>query len=151
MNPQVAQAPIVVVDDNETDVFFLEHRLHSAGVLHPLTHLEDGMDAIRHFEECSNAAGGPASQPWLIFVDLKMPRMDGFELLTWMRARGFGEHATLVVLSTSDEPCDIERATALGAHRYLVKYPQPAVLADIVAFASSRAAQRTWSSVGTDR
>lgn len=133
---RVSLAPILVVDDNPTDVFFLEHRLRAAGVTTPLVHAEDGIEAIERLEQFSaHHAGMP---PWLMFVDLKMPRMDGFEVLSWLAEHRLTGRMTVVVLSTSDEPEDVERAQQLGAHRYLVKYPRPAELAEVVAFARSR-------------
>jgi CheY-like chemotaxis protein len=138
MNTQIERTPILVVDDNPTDVFFLEHRLHAAGILHPLQHVEDGIEAIRALERCNSEGANTPTLPWLMFLDLKMPRMDGFEVLTWLKDHGITDRTTVVVVSTSDEPKDIERATRLGAHRFLVKYPLPSQLAEVVALAQQR-------------
>jgi CheY-like chemotaxis protein len=127
---------IVTVDDNLTDVFFLERRLRAANVNNPLHHLEDGFAAIEWFETVFST--NVRNFPWLVFVDLKMPRMDGFEVLRWLRNRGLLEQMTVVVLSTSDEPVDMARAATLGAHRFLVKYPQPEVLREVAEFAAQR-------------
>lgn len=137
MNAPIDRIPIFVVDDNPTDVFFLEYRLHAAGIIYPLQHIEDGTEAVRLLESRMS----PSSDlplPWLIFLDLKMPRMDGFEVLTWLNDHGVTERSTVVVVSTSDEPKDIDRATRLGAHRFLIKYPRPSQLADVVALAQRR-------------
>lgn len=138
MNTDVALSPILVADDSPTDLFFLQRRLQSAGIKNPLQHVEDGMEAKRLLERYCAPAPSDATMPRLLFVDLKMPRMDGFELLGWMRERGLLDLITVAVLSTSDEPTDVERAYRLGAHRFLVKYPRPADLADVVALAKSR-------------
>jgi CheY-like chemotaxis protein len=137
MNPQIERTPILVADDNPTDVFFLERRLHTVGILNPLRHFEDGAEAIRAFERYDTSTVD-ALLPWLLFLDLKMPGMDGFAVLAWLHERHWHERMTIVVLTTSDEPADMRRATQLGAHHYLIKYPQPARLAEIVAFATAR-------------
>ncbi len=137
MDVHTPLSPILVVDDNPTDVFFLEYRLRAAGVTTPLEHVEDGIEAMQRLERYL-ADAHDATMPRLLFLDLKMPRMDGFELLSWLAERRLASRMTIAVLSTSDEPKDVERAQRLGAHRYLVKYPQPAELAEVVALASQR-------------
>ncbi len=138
MNPDVPLLPILVADDSPTDLFFLQRRLQSAGIKNPLQHVEDGIEARRLLERICVAPLDPAA-PRLLFLDLKMPRMDGFELLGWIRDRGLFDWLTVAVVSTSDEPSDIERAQRLGAHRFLVKYPRPSELAEVVGLAVSRA------------
>jgi CheY-like chemotaxis protein len=142
MTTDVPLSPILVADDNSTDLFFLQHRLNSAGVTHALQHVEDGAEAIRVLEEMRSAPAG-SPRPWLLFLDLKMPRVDGFEVLDWIRRHDLSEQITVAVLSTSDEPQDIERAYRLGAHRFLVKYPRPSELSEVVAFALARALRIT--------
>jgi CheY-like chemotaxis protein len=149
MNTQIERTPILVVDDNPTDVFFLEHRLHAAGILHPLQHVEDGVEAVRVLERCDPYAAQTSALPWLVFLDLKMPRMDGFEVLAWLHERQLIERMTIAVLSTSDEPEDVKRATRLGAHRFLVKYPQPSELAAVVKFAIERVGKEGCSAEAT--
>jgi CheY-like chemotaxis protein len=69
----------------------------------------------------------------LLFLDIKMPRRDGFEALRWIRQQAALRDLNVVVLSGSDEPKDIARAKELGANRFLTKYPAPEVFAGIVA------------------
>jgi CheY-like chemotaxis protein len=142
MNIQFVQTPILVAEDNPADLFFLQRRLRTAGVMNPLQHAEDGVEAIKLLEPWCDPAADPALRPWLMFVDLRMPRLNGFDVLDWMNQRRLGDIITISVLSTSDEPEDLERAAALGAHRYLVKYPRPEELAEVVAFALRRAIER---------
>lgn len=139
MNADDPLPPILVADDNPTDVFFLRRRLAAAGIRNPLEHVEDGAEAIRWLEQRLIEPAPGALRPWLVFVDLKMPRVDGFEVLSWINGRGLAQQLTLVVLTTSDEPVDMERAKQLGAHRFLVKYPRPDDLGEIATDAFQRA------------
>jgi CheY-like chemotaxis protein len=59
--------------------------------------------------------------PFAIFLDLKMPVLNGFEVLEWMRTQTFSSSIHVIVLSGSDYPEDKERAARLGATDYLVK------------------------------
>jgi DNA-binding response OmpR family regulator len=58
-----------------------------------------------------------------VFLDLKLPRKSGFDVLGWLRGRTDVPQPLVVVLSSSNSPQDIERVTALGAARYAVKPP----------------------------
>jgi len=136
-----ALPPILVVDDNPTDVFFLCRRLASAGIANPLTHLEDGMAATQWLEAACLDEMPEAARPALMFLDLKMPRLDGFEVLTWMQRRALTNRLTVVVLTTSNEPADMERAARLGAHAFLVKYPRVEQLLRVQALAAQRSAR----------
>ena len=64
--------------------------------------------------------------PFLIFLDLKLPYRDGFDVLAWMRQRPALQSIAVVVLTGSDETKDHHRAHELGARSYLVKPPSPA-------------------------
>lgn len=87
-------------------------------------HVTDGSAAIKFLDQ--NFAAG--SLPRIVFLDLKMPVMNGFELLAWMRAQTYCVQIPVVVLSGSDHQNDIDRASQLGAVSYLVK---PATTADL--------------------
>lgn len=68
--------------------------------------------------------------PDLIYLDLKMPVMNGFEVLDWIRLQPFAASLRLTVLSGSDQEKDRHRAKSLGASRYLVKPVTPQDLQD---------------------
>ncbi len=65
-----------------------------------------------------------------------MPKTDGFELLAWLRKQTDFEGLTIVVMSSSDHPADVERAQKLGADHYLLKYPGPERIAEVIAAAA---------------
>ena len=67
-----------------------------------------------------------------VFLDLKLPLRSGFEVLEWLRTQSALARTTVVVLSSSAEARDVERAYQLGAQGYLVKYPEAPVLLGVV-------------------
>jgi CheY-like chemotaxis protein len=109
---------VLLVEDSEDDAFFFRWTLHKCGLDCDLVHAADGEAAVRHLEECLK---GTKPCPDLVFLDLKMPTMTGFEVLTWIRSRSFGRPLDVAVLSGSEHASDVERATALGASAYYVK------------------------------
>lgn len=117
--------PILVVDDEPTDTYFLRRALKQAGIPNPVIGCGDGEEAVTFLE--SAKFGG--QRPCLIFLDMKMPRMNGPEFLAWVREHAEFADLKIIVVSSSALPQDRERALALGAHDYLVKFPPPADLA----------------------
>jgi DNA-binding response OmpR family regulator len=64
-------------------------------------------------------------------LDLKLPIKDGFEVLSWIRSQPQFEKLPVVVLSSSNEPADFQKATKLGSDLYMVKPPKPAELVNV--------------------
>jgi CheY-like chemotaxis protein len=115
---------ILLVEDSEDDVFLMERALKSAGILNPMCVVEDGQRAIDYLEGSGDFADRARfPYPLVVFLDLKLPRKSGFDVLGWLRGRSDLPQPLIVVLSSSNSPQDIERVTALGAARYAVKPP----------------------------
>jgi CheY-like chemotaxis protein len=125
---------ILLVEDDEDDQFFMQVALERAGIRDPLQVVSDGREAIAYLAgEGSYGNRSKYPRPTLIFLDLKMPYVSGFEVLEWLRARGdeFKEVA-VVVLTSSPEERDHKRAYQLGARSYLLKPPTGEMLLDIM-------------------
>lgn len=113
---------ILLVEDNEDDVFLMKHALNGAGVSNPIFVVETGQQAVDYL------AGTGAFQdrarypvPVVVFLDLKLPLMSGHEVLAWIRSQRQFESLVVVVLTSSNEPSDVRRSYSLGASSYLVK------------------------------
>jgi len=113
---------ILIVEDNPDDVLLIERAFHQCGIINPLRFVQNGEEAIAYLKgegRFGDRAENPL--PVLILLDLKMPRMDGFEFLTWLRNEPELKKLVVVVLTSSRENPDINRAYELGANSYLVK------------------------------
>lgn len=114
--------PIAVAEDNDDDVFFLRRAMKTAEISHPLIVLPSGRDVIDYFageREFADRSAYPLSP--LMLLDLKLPIMSGFKVLEWLQVHGEGARPVIVVMTTSGEEKDRERAYALGASSFLVK------------------------------
>jgi CheY-like chemotaxis protein len=111
------QPVLLLVEDSEDDAFFFCRTFQKSGAGLFIHHVKNGAAAIEFLGQ-SSAAG---SLPRIMFLDLKMPVMNGFELLAWMRKQTYGKQIPVIVLSGSDHQNDIDRASQLGAVCYLVK------------------------------
>jgi CheY-like chemotaxis protein len=123
--------PILVADDDADDLYFIERLLKKTGVKNPIKTFNDGTEVVNHLGALL-AGAGRNHPPSLLFLDLKMAGLGGFGFLEWARQQKGLSPLTIVVLSNSSEPGDMAKAIALGAHRYLVKYPCVQTMTTIV-------------------
>jgi CheY-like chemotaxis protein len=113
---------ILVAEDDTTDAFFFQRAFRRAGIPVTLHFVRDGQEVIDYLDGKGAFADRSAHpQPQLLLLDLKMPKLDGFDVLRWVRKRPELADLVVVLFSSSDEPRDISRAYDLGANWYLVK------------------------------
>jgi CheY-like chemotaxis protein len=118
-----AEDPIILLaEDREDDIQIIRRAFKQAFVTNPLQIVRDGEEAIEYLA----AKGKYASRseyplPDLILLDLKMPKIDGFQVLEWIRQQPGIRGIPAVVLTSSDQVRDVNRAYALGANSFLVK------------------------------
>ena len=102
---------ILLVEDNDDDIFMMRRALGLADVMNPLRVVTDGQQAFDYLSgarEYGNRERHPL--PFLIFLDLKLPYFDGFEVLSWMRQQRALDSVVVIVLTSSAETRDQERA-----------------------------------------
>lgn len=117
---------ILLAEDNRDDVFIFMRALKTAQITNPVNVVTNGQEAVDYLSATGKYSDREKYPlPFVIFLDLKMPYLDGFEVLTWIRGQLSLQSLVVVVLSGSDEPNDHRRAYALGARSYLVKPPGP--------------------------
>ena len=124
--------PILVADDDADDVFFIERLIRKTGVANPIKTFDDGSEVVNYLGARLSCATARKRMPGLLFLDLRMRGLGGFGFLEWARQQKGLRPLTIVVLSNSNEPADVQRALELGAHRYLVKYPCVKTVTSIV-------------------
>lgn len=114
--------PILIAEDSDDDFFFFRRAVRSAGIENPLLRFRDGSELVKFLEKIPAREIGPMQhEPWLLFVDITMPVMNGFELLEWVgHAKNIPKFRP-IVLSGSYRVEDVARAKSLGAVDYLVK------------------------------
>lgn len=125
------QSIFLLVEDNEDDVFFMERAFQQAGVHNPLHVVRNGEEAIDYLSgqhDYLDRERYPV--PDLIFLDLKMPGVNGFEVLKWMREQSL--KLPVAVLTSSPEEIDREQAFDLGAECYLLKPPTKEMVLDCI-------------------
>jgi CheY-like chemotaxis protein len=117
---------ILLVEDSPDDVFFFRRAVNKSGLAAETHVAADGveaMDYLLHQGRFADAAAHPP--PDIMFLDLKLPHVNGFEVLEWMRRQAECRPTPVVVLTSSSQPEDQQRAEALGATLFLTKPPAP--------------------------
>jgi CheY-like chemotaxis protein len=113
---------ILVADDSIEDAFILKRAFEKAGMAVPLQFVKDGQELIDYLSGAdgfSDRKNHP--MPKLVLLDLKMPKMNGFDVLRWLQKQPELRRLIITVLSSSDESEDVDLAYDLGANSYVVK------------------------------
>ena len=116
------QAVILLAEDSEDDILLIRKAFAKAYINNPLQVVRDGAEAIAYLKgegKYFNRAEYPL--PDLILLDLKMPEVDGFEVLKWIRQQPELKRLRVIVLTASDHIRDVNIAYQLGANSFLVK------------------------------
>src|ERR1017187_8250988 len=113
---------VLYVEDSEDDFLLFKLASRKCGTPFSLQHAADGERAIAYLSgEGDYADREEYPFPDLVFLDLKMPRLDGFEVLEWIRSNPATRTLPVVVLAGSSFRADIRRALELGANSYAAK------------------------------
>jgi CheY-like chemotaxis protein len=113
------QRPILIVEDNDMDLDFCEQAFAEHSVANPLIACRDGEEAIEFIER--HLSSDDPQLPLLVLLDLRLPKVDGIDVLRHARQNPVWKQIPFVVLTTSRENSDITRAYELGVNSYIVK------------------------------
>ena len=110
---------VLLVDDSDDDVLIVQESFKKGNILNPLKLAKDGRQALDYLRK-----QGPYSEaktPGLVLMDIKMPRMDGFQVLEEMLNDDALKHIPVVMLTTSSQERDIVKSYRHGACSYIQK------------------------------
>jgi two-component system response regulator len=117
-----AEVEILLVEDNPYDAELTLRALKSKGLANKVITFPDGVEALEFlFGKGKYEGRDPAMRPKVIFLDLKLPKMSGLEVLDKIRADARTKTIPVVILTSSQEESDIVKSYNLGVNSYLVK------------------------------
>ena len=117
-----SEIDILLIEDNFNDAELTIRALTKSGISNKIVHLKDGADALDFlFAKGEFAGRNVEHKPRLILLDLKMPKVDGMEVLRTIKSNEITKKIPVVVLTSSKENPDIDHSYTLGANSYIVK------------------------------
>jgi CheY-like chemotaxis protein len=119
--PAAGLRPILLAEDNPNDVELTLSALHSLNLANPITVVNDGAEALDFLHRRGAFAGSTVGRPAVVLLDLKMPRVNGLEVLRQIRADPALHPTPVVILTSSREESDLVKGYELGANAYVVK------------------------------
>ena len=112
---------ILLVEDSQADAELAMRGLTEYRLANEVLHVRDGVEALDYLYRRGAFAHRPEGHPALVLLDLKMPRLDGTEVLRQLKADPTLQRIPVVVMTSSREDVDLHRTYALGANAYVVK------------------------------
>lgn len=112
---------ILLAEDDDGHASLIQRNLSRAGITNEVVRVRDGQEALDYLRRAGPHAGRPRDRPLLLLLDIKMPRVDGIEVLR--QVRGEPEHANIpvIMLTTTDDPREVQRCYELGCSVYVTK------------------------------
>jgi CheY-like chemotaxis protein len=119
---------IVVVDDDAGHVELVRRNLRRAGIMNPVESIRDGSTALDYV---FGRGPGPLPNRLLVLLDLNIEgHLDGFEVLRQIKSNEATRHIPVIVLTTADDPRDVDRCYQLGCNVYVTKPVDPSAFSD---------------------
>ena len=118
----MAALTILLVEDNPDDEVLTVRELQKQHIVNEIIAVRDGVEALEYLFGTGQYAGRDAYDcPTVVLLDLKLPKVDGLEVLRRMRANDYTKHTPVVVLTSSDDQRDVVESYRLGANSYVCK------------------------------
>jgi CheY-like chemotaxis protein len=125
----------MLVDDSHEDAVLIRRSLKQAGLKDPVFHIHDPRDAVAYLGgEGKHSDRRKYPLPDILLLDLKMPELDGFQLLKWARSQPHLARLVIVVVTRTDDPRLIQMCYQLGANTFLSKDANSEELRNFVQF-----------------
>jgi CheY-like chemotaxis protein len=112
---------ILMAEDDEGHAYLIRQNLEEAGITNEIVHVRDGQEALDYVGREGRYAGRVPGGPLLVLLDLNMPRVGGEEVLRRLKAEPPTDRLPVIVLTTTDDPREVQRCYALGCSSYVTK------------------------------
>ncbi len=116
------ESGILLVEDDSNDILFMQRAFRRSKLENPIQVVRDGDEAVAYLAGSGDYADRNLYPlPGMILLDLKLPRRSGLEVLEWLRQQPIIKRIPVVILTSSKENIDIDRAYDIGVNSYLLK------------------------------
>lgn len=112
---------IIIAEDDEGHAFLIKRNLSKSGIINPIIHFRDGEEVLNFFNRISKGEQADPDKGYIILLDIKMPRVDGTEVLEKMKSDPVLKKIPIIMITTTDSPVEVELCHKLGCNSYIVK------------------------------
>lgn len=115
------EVSILIADDDAGHARLIEKNLQRAGLHNPILRFEDGQQILDYLFHRGPEPGRAANNGYLLLLDIRMPKVDGIDVLRQVKADAELRKLPVIMLTTTDDPREVARCHQLGCSNYLVK------------------------------
>jgi CheY-like chemotaxis protein len=119
--PDIERVTIIMIEDDLGHATLIEKNLRRAGIMNELVHIDNGRKALDYFQSQGEFEGQEPAPCLLVLLDLNLPEVDGFEILKELKSKEATRTIPIIILTTTDNPREVERAYELGCNIYVTK------------------------------
>ncbi|HEY4877611.1 MAG TPA: response regulator [Candidatus Acidoferrales bacterium] len=120
--PESDEVQILLVEDNPADAELALHALKKSKIANHILHLVDGAEALDFlFSRGDYSERSPMAHPWMVLLDLKLPKVDGLQVLKEVKANPATKAIPIILLTSSNEERDLVASYQLGVNSYIQK------------------------------
>lgn len=123
---------IIIAEDDEGHAYLIRRNLNKAGIANPIIHFKDGEEVLNFFSNKKNDKQFNSDIGYILLLDIKMPKIDGTEVLETMKSHPVLRKIPIVMITTTDAPAEVELCHSLGCNSYIVKPIDYAKFIDVV-------------------
>jgi len=112
---------ILVAEDDEGHATLIRRNLARAGITNEIIHFKDGQETLEFLFQQGKERNRQAGIPYLLLLDIRMPKVDGVEVLRQLKQDSELRKMPVIMVTTTDDPVEVERCHEIGCSNYIVK------------------------------
>jgi CheY-like chemotaxis protein len=115
------EVTIIITEDDEGHALLIKRNLIRSGLKNEILHFRDGQEVLDFLFQRGPGPHRDANSPYVLLLDIRMPKVDGFEVLKTIKSEESLKTLPVMMLTTTDDPREVERCHELGCNIYITK------------------------------
>jgi CheY-like chemotaxis protein len=111
---------ILIAEDDEGHATLIKKNLRRASIMNDIEHFKDGEEILNYLKE-KKSSSVKSNASYLVLLDIRMPKIDGIEVLKWIKSDDYFKKMPIVMITTTDDPKEVNLCHELGCNSYIAK------------------------------
>jgi CheY-like chemotaxis protein len=120
-NKNKSELEIIIAEDNDGHAGLIKMNLEESGIKNPIHHFKNGQETLDFLFQKGKGPHRKENTPYLLLLDIRMPKVDGIEVLKEIKETEHLRNLPVIMLTTTDDPREIDKCHALGCNSYITK------------------------------